>query len=263
MSGAQPPLHRMFHHYSEMPYSQRVLFTSTLLVFGSAYLFALTLIWLTYAGRAGENPMMLSYQDIVVAYSGSGASSTLESALSGPMRTMLPSDEREHIIAWLHNGSTQPEFDSTVKPIIEKRCLICHNGSNPHIPNLTSYDDVKKMTSQNTGTPVGELVRVSHIHLFGLTLVFFAMGLIFSHAYVRPVWLKCTVIALPYVAIVTDVSSWFLTKLYHPFAILVFAGGGLMAACFAFMWCVSMYQMWFSTPPRAVLDRSDDIPHLL
>ena len=48
-----------------------------------------------------------------------------------------------------------------------------------------------------TGANVFTLVRVSHIHLFGVTFIFFIVGLIFSHAYVRPVWLKCTVVALP------------------------------------------------------------------
>jgi len=261
MSG--PPLHRMFHHYSEMPYSQRVLFTSTLLVIAFGYLFALTLIMITYAGRAGGSPMMLTYQDIVVAYSGSGNASTLEAALSGPMRTMLPTDEREPIIGWLHRGAPRAEFASVVNPIIQKRCLICHNGSNPHIPNLTGFENVQKVTALNTGTPISQLVLVSHIHLFSLSMVFFVMGLMFSHAYVRPVWLKCTVIAAPYLAIVTDISSWYLTKLYHPFALMVIAGGALMAACFAFMWFVTMYQLWFSKPPKAVLDRSGDIPDLL
>lgn len=50
----QPPLHRMFHHYSEMPYSLRVLYTATLLVLGLGYMFALIYIYDTYAGRAGE-----------------------------------------------------------------------------------------------------------------------------------------------------------------------------------------------------------------
>ena len=90
MSG--PPLHRMFHHYSEMPYSQRVLFTATLLVLGLGYLFALIYIFDTYAGVAGDNPNMVSYQDIVTAYSGSGHASRLEVALGGPMRTMLAPD---------------------------------------------------------------------------------------------------------------------------------------------------------------------------
>jgi hypothetical protein len=252
----------MFHHFSEMPYSQRTLFTATLLVLAMGYLFALTLIFVTYAGRAGDSPYMLSYQDLVVAYSGSGQASRLESALSGPMRTMLPPDESEPIINWLHQGVTRAAFTSTVNPIIEKRCLICHDGSNPHIPNLTGYDNVKKVTEADTGTPVATLIRVSHIHLFGITMVFFVMGWMFSHAYVRPVWLKCFVIAMPFVATVSDISSWYFIKLFHPFAWVVMGGGALMAACFAFMWLVTMYQLWFSRPPRMVLERSGDIPNL-
>jgi hypothetical protein len=68
----------------------RVLFTCVLLILGLGYLFALLNIYFTYAGRAGGNPLMLSYEDIVVAYSGNGKGSVLESALSGPMSSMLP-----------------------------------------------------------------------------------------------------------------------------------------------------------------------------
>ena len=42
---------------------------------------------------------MLTYEDIVVAYSGSGKGSILEGALSGPMSGMLPPDERAMILS--------------------------------------------------------------------------------------------------------------------------------------------------------------------
>jgi hypothetical protein len=243
-----------------MPYSQRTLFTAALLVFGLGYLFALTLIFVTYAGRSGGNPWMLSYQDIVVAYSGSGEASRLESALSGPMRTMLPPDESAAIVSWIRGGATREPFATNVNPIIEKRCLMCHDGGNPHISNLTGYDNVKKVTELDTGTPITELIRVSHIHLFGITFIFFIMGWMFSHAYIRPVWLKCAIIAAPFIADVSDISSWYFIKLFHPFGWVVMGGGALMAACFAVMWTVTMYQLWFSKPPRMVLERFADVP---
>src|SRR4029453_6318946 len=81
------PLHRLYRHYSELPYSQRVLYTAALLVLGVGYLFAMINLFHTYAGRAGGNPLMLSYQDIVVAYSGSGKGSRLESALRGDRKS--------------------------------------------------------------------------------------------------------------------------------------------------------------------------------
>ena len=251
------PLHEGYRHYSELPYSQRFLYTATLLVLGLGYLFALIYLFHTYAGRAGGNPMMLSYEDLVVAYSGSGKGSRLESALRGPMATMLPRDESNALIGWIQTGSDRPKYEKDIKPILDKRCMACHDGSNPHLPTLAGYDNLKKVTEEDTGANVFTLVRVSHIHLFGLTFIFFIMGLMYSHAYVRPVWFKCTVISLPYAAIVMDVSSWYFTKLYHPFALVVMGGGALMGVCFAFMWVTTMYQMWFAATPTVILHRKD------
>jgi len=256
-------LHRLYRHFSELPYSQRVLYTATLLVLGMGYLFALTYLYHTYAGRAGGNPELLTYQDLVVAYSGSGKASRLESALRGPMSTMLPHDELNVVITWAQQGAAKAAYETDVKPILDKRCMTCHDGSNPHIPNLNGYDNLKKVTEQDTGADLFTLVRVSHIHLFGLTFIFFIVGLMYSHAYVRPVWFKCAVVATPFACITLDVSSWYFTKLYHPFALVVMLAGALMGLSFAFMWVTTMYQMWFSPTPSPVAQReSGDIPNV-
>jgi len=250
------PLHRHFLHYSELPYSQRVVYTAALLVLGLGYLFALLNVYFTYAGKAGGNPMMLTPADLIVAYSGSGKGSRLESALRGPMAGMLPADERGTVMAWAAEGGPRPDYDKTVAPVIEKRCLACHDGSNPHLPNLSGYDNLKKMTEKDTGAAIATLVRVSHIHLFGLTFIFFLVGSMFSHAYVRPVWFKCSVVALPFAAVMVDVSSWYLIKVFHPFVYVEILAGMVLAGCFAFMFLVSLYQMWFSTAPLAVQERA-------
>lgn len=260
MSDELPP-HRLFHHFSELPYSLRVLFTATLLILGMGYLFALLNVYYSYAGRAGGNPLMLSYEDIVVAYSGSGKGSILEGALSGPMASMLPPDERASLLTWVREGAPRPAYESEIKSILDKRCLSCHDGSNPHLQKLSDFDNVMKVTALDTGASIATLVRNSHIHLFGVTFIFFIVGLIFSHAYVRPIWFKCGLIALPFLMIACDVSSWYIIKVFHPFAIVEIAAGGLMAACFAVMWLVSMYQMWLSKPPAAIRHRmGGDIP---
>ena len=255
----QPPLHRLFHHYSELPYSLRVLYTATLITLGLGYLFALLNIYFTYAGRAGGNSWMLTQQDLVVAYAGSGTVSRLEGALRGPMSTMLPPDETRTIIVWIQSGADRAGYDKNVKTIFDNRCMTCHDGSNPHIPNLSGYDNIKKVTEADTGAKLSTLVRVSHIHMFGVPFIFFIVGLIFSHAYVRPVWLKCAVIALPFLSVMVDVSSWYMIKIYHPFAWVEILAGMLMAACFAFMALVALYQMWFGKLPKLVLERTGDI----
>jgi hypothetical protein len=261
LADIDPPLHRLYRHYSELPYSLRTLYTVTLLVLGLGYLFGLIYVFTNYAGRAGGNPWMLSYQDLVVAYAGSGKGSRLESALRGPMSTMLPHEELNAVVLWVQEGADRAKYDKEIKPTLEKRCMSCHDGSNPHLPNLSTYDNLKKVTERDTGANLSTLVRVSHIHLFGLTFIFFIMGTMFSHAYVRPVWFKCAIIALPFAAIMMDVSSWYFTKIFHPFAWIVMLAGGLMAFCFAVMWVTTMYQLWLSKPPEPVIRRlGGDIP---
>src|SRR4030095_17153669 len=105
------PLHRLYRHYWDLPYSLRVLYTGTLIVLGCVYVFALIYLFHTYAGRAGGNPMMLSYNDILTAYTGSGKGSRLESALRGPMSTLLPYDEADMLITWVHDGSDAPRYE--------------------------------------------------------------------------------------------------------------------------------------------------------
>jgi len=248
-------LHRHYLHYSELPSSLRMLYTAALLTLGMGYLFALIYLYHTYSGRDGEPG--LSYQDVVVAYSGSGKASRLESALRGPMASMLPADELGVLVKWAQEGADRERYERDIKQTIEQRCLTCHDGSNPHLSNLSNFEGIKKSTEMDTGTDIFTLVRVSHIHMFGITFIFFLMGLIFSHAYVRPVWLKSTIVALPFAANLLDVSSWYFTKVYHPFALVTMGAGAVMGMCFALMWLIAMYQIWFSKVPKAVVMRRE------
>jgi len=251
---SEVPLHRLYRHFSELPYSMRVLYTATLLMLGTAYLFALIYLFHTYSGKDGD-PRSLSYEDIVIAYSGSGKGSRLEAALRGAMSAMLPREELNAIVAWVEEGADRAGYEKTIRPTLDRRCMTCHDGSNPHLANLNGYDNVKKVTERDTGVGIFTLVRVSHIHFFGIAFVFFILGTIFSHAYVRPVWFKCAVVALPFVSLALDIGSWYFTKLYHPFAWVVMMSGAVMALSFTYMWVVSMYQLWFSPPPSAVTRR--------
>ena len=246
------PLHPGYLHFSQLPYSLRVVYTAALCILGLGYLFALVYLFHTFAGKDGD-PKSVSYQDMVITYSGSGKDSRLESALRGSMSVMLPKDELTVITSWVQKGADRAAYESQIRPLMDTRCMACHDGSNPHLVNLNGYDNIKKATEKDTGTPLFTLVRVSHIHLFGLTFIFFLVGTIFSHAYLRPVWLKLVVVGLPFLSIAVDIFSWYITKYYHPFAWVVMASGGVTGMCFGFMWVVSVWQMWFGRPPKQLL----------
>ena len=166
-----------------------MLYTSALVILGFGYLFALIYLFHAHAARDG-NPNMLSYEDIVLAYRGSGKGSRLEAALRGPMSSMLPGDEVAPFVRWVQEGAEREKYESEFKAVIEKRCASCHDGSNPHLVNLIGYDNLKKVTEKDTGTNIFTLVRVSHIHLFGFTFIFFSWAP-FSATLLRPVWFKC------------------------------------------------------------------------
>lgn len=240
-------------HFKFMPMGMRVLYSCTLLVLGMGYLFAMIHIFASHAGRDG-NPG-LSVNDLIIAYSGSQSDTRLEAALKGPMSKMLPAEEMHEIIAWVRRGADKKEFETGgIQKIIEKRCLICHSGKNPHIPNLSSFEGVGEVVQKDTGMDIFTLVRVSHIHLFGLTFIFFIVSSIFCHSYIRPLWLKCLIIAVPFFAIICDVMSWYLTKIYTPFAWVVLLSGAFMGFSFAIQFVISLYQMWLYKPAQSIID---------
>lgn len=235
---------------SAIPVSLKLTYTMTLLVLSVGYLFALVQTHDAHAMNDGKPSM--SVTDLVIAYSGGHAETRLEAAIKGPMFNMLHVEDRADIINWVRDGATVGLFEKSVRPIITEHCIACHGGDDPHIPNLTSYENLRSMVHLDTGMDFKTLVRISHIHLFGLIFIFYLSSTIFCRAYWKNVWIKRTIIVLPFAAILTDIFSWYLTKINESFAVVVFASGGVLAACFMTQSSTSIYQMWFSRSGREV-----------
>jgi len=226
--------HRLYRHFQELPISMRVLFTGACLVLGLGYLFAMLYIFAAHSAADGKPG--LSVDDIKITYSGSAETTQLESALQGPMSGMLPQKDLAAMLDWIRDGADKRSYTASIEAIVETNCLSCHDGSNPHLSNLDGFENIQEVVAVDTGADLFTLVRVSHIHLFGLTFIFFIMGFIFSHAYVRPVWLKSLVIIMPFLGVSVDVLGWYATKAYTPFAWVVLIAGALNGLSFAVMW---------------------------
>jgi hypothetical protein len=220
------------------------LFSAYLIVVAVGYLMALAQIQLTHGMADGK--WGLSVDDIVYSYYGNRADSVLESKLKGSMQVMAPEDERKQIINWVHKGADERSFhDTGIREIMDRRCVMCHNAeSDLPIPDFTKFENVAKRAEVDTGMTLSSLTRVSHIHLFGIAFIFMFVGVIFSLASGVPWLLKSIVIVMPYVFLLVDITSWWLTKRHPQFAWMVIVAGGAMALSFAFMWIVSMYEMW-------------------
>ena len=225
----------------------KVLFTGYLITVGIGYFFALIQILLTHGMADGK--FGLSIDDIVYSYYGNRSGTVLEQQLEGAMKQNAPEDERFQIIQWVRDGADEEAYkDDGIEKIIQTRCVMCHNKEASGLPNFNDFAQVKKLAAQDEGSSVGTLTRGSHIHLFGISFIFMFVGIIFSFSETTNVKFKCIAVGMPYLFLVTDILSWWLTKYYPVFAwLVVFAGMG-MGVSFIFMWVTSVMEMWLYKP---------------
>jgi len=239
-------------HFCWLPVTVRLFYTAALIVLGIGYVFAMLQIQSVHAGMDGKPG--ISIDDLIIAYNGSTDETRLESKLKGSMSAMLPEAEREEIFNWIKNGANKDEYESTVAPITENNCAACHDGATANLPDLLGFDKISAYTQTDSGMSLSTLIRVSHIHMFGILFIFFILGIIFFHAYVSPIWLKATILVTPFVAVILDIFSWYLTKVNPGFAWVIVISGGFMGLSFAAQWFISFYQMWFYKPSQKLID---------
>lgn len=232
--------------------SVKLLFTGYLVTIAAGYLMALVQILLTHGMADGK--LGLSLNDIVYSYYGDRSGSVLESKLNGSMKFNAPDQDRFTIIQWVRDGASEQEYNANIKPIIEKNCVTCHNESAGSLPDFTKFENLQKASESNQGATFQSLTRLSHIHLFGISFIFMFVGIIFSFSTGVPCCYKYPAIIMPYLFLLVDIASWWLTKINPHFAWLVIIAGFGLGLSFAFMWSVSMYQMWIK---GGILKQSD------
>jgi hypothetical protein len=244
MEGAYMPHYRRF---SDASVSEKILDSMFLLTIGLGYLFALAHTYFSHEGRDGKPG--LSVQDVKIAYYGEHQQTRLGAALNGSMSGNLEYPEQKTIIFnWIENGSDEATFNEKIAPILNENCIMCHSAeSDMGLPPLTSYSEVIKLTASDHGASIQSLVRVSHIHLFGIAFILFFVGRIFILCEM-PVLIKRITVAIPFIAILLDILSWFATKTFPGFAYVVVTAGGLMGVSLSIQILVSLYQMWFYKP---------------
>ena len=223
-----------------MPAPVKALFVGYLLVVGVGLCMAGLQIMLTHGMADGK--MGLSKNDIVYSYYGDRSGSKLASKLNGSMSDKAPVNVRQDIIQWAAEGAPEAKWEPHFKGVFAQHCIMCHSQI-PGIPDFTKYEEVKKAAASNQGASISGLTRVSHIHLFGISFIFFFIGLIFSFAVNVPKKLKFIAIIFPFCFLIVDIMSWWLTKLSPGFAWLTILGGIGYSLASSYMWVVSMYQM--------------------
>jgi hypothetical protein len=222
----------------------KALFTGYLLAIGLGLLTAGVQIMLTHGMADGK--FGLSVDDIIYSYHGNHDgpnASKLESKLFGSMKDNAPPEVRMALLKWANAGAPSSEWESNIKPKVEEYCGPCH-ANMPGLANITDKAVMDQMTKRDEGQSIATLTRVSHIHLFGISFIFFFVGWIFSHASGFSNWVKSILIISPFAFLIVDVASWWLTKLNPNFAWFVIIGGFTYSLAATVMIFSSLFQMW-------------------
>jgi hypothetical protein len=153
--------------------------------------------------------------------------------------------QKRQLVQWIRQGAGEADFVK-VQPILTQACAECHSASSgTGLPSLSSYTEIVRYTEVDLGQSMKSLVRVSHIHLFGMSFLFMFTSLIFVFSDI-PSSVRAILVAIPFLAIWLDIGSWWFTKHDPIFAYIVIGGGVLMGLSLAMQIGISLYDMWFA-----------------
>jgi hypothetical protein len=232
-----------YTRFKDISVSERILNTVFLLTIGLGYIAALANMYYTHQGLDGKAG--LSVEDVVISYHGSNNQTRLGTAIGGIMEPNLKyKSDKDVILQWIQNGAKEPEYNDKIASILNRDCVLCHTSTiNPSLPDLTHYATVSEVAHAG-GATIPRLVRVSHIHLFGIAFVLFFIGKIFLLCDIN-VYVKRVAVVIPFAAMLLDVVSWFITKSTPSFGYVVVYSGALMGLSMGLQILLSIYQMWF------------------
>ena len=242
-----PEGHIVPKRFYDRTISEKLLYTSFLLLVGLGYMMAMSYLYVTHEMNDGKPG--LSVADVAASYYGNRSGTRLEAAIRGPMAANISDEDRNVMVAWLKDGAEEEHYAKDIKPILEKTCLVCHvQSSNMNLPDFSTYAGIHKFAEVDTGMSMTSLLRLSHIHLFGISLLLFMIGSIFIQAEVN-VWFKRFLVVSPMLAVFVDVLSWFLTKWDSHYAVIVIVAGGILGMSMALQILISLYQIWTLKKP--------------
>ena len=245
-------------HYTlrTLPLAQRVLFTCYLLMIGLGYLAAiLFLYYVDVEPHATAGDGLISG----IADKYHGVPTRLETALRGPMADRATPEDKQKVFKWIKNGAKEETFATEAKPVIQANCVRCHNPTSgvkrPNgepLPSLETFQDIvdADLITIDTGLTFAQLARVSHIHLFGISILVFISGFIISMSE-TPMWFRVLLIATPYAAIFSDIGAWWLAKWEALFSWFVVIGGAAMGLALAIQILLAIWEMWLASSTQS------------
>lgn len=119
--------------------------------------------------------------------------------------------------------------------------IFTHAGaSTQHIKDYYRGNEDKMVFEK----PFKEMLGVTHVHFFGIPMIFFLLGVIFSITRVRD-GIKSFLYVITAISIVADLAMPYLIRYVSPaFAPAMFFTGGTQSLGFLILMIVPLYEMW-------------------
>ena len=147
---------------------------------------------------------------------------------------------------------SQPGNGDTTSPLVERHTGKDHSSPVPSGPDRGDlFADLEIAVEKNKVKPFYQqeqfvwVLKWTHIHLFGMSMIFIFVGAI-------TIWLdvssglRAWLVVLPFIGVLVDILAMWLKAFVSPaFFWLHVPGGGLFASVFAYVSLRAMWEMWF------------------
>lgn len=197
----------------------------------------------------------LSLTDVEAAYHGIQSPSRLRTALeSGHPETLAPAD-RQALLDWLAGNRVAEAYDDpdlgerAPAELIAASCVQCHSkkaqGKGAALP-LEYWEEIKKHAFARSldATPESIVEASAHAHAPSLSL--WSLGVLALLYFTRwPARLRAGIALVNGVALLLDLSSWFLARDSAAFVYGIAIGGGAWAASLALSLALVLAELWF------------------
>jgi len=225
---------------NEADISIKILLTLFLMLLCASFVVSGFLVNHTY--KASDSQAFFpSKEELLRHYQGS----TMENAVYGGMAKYLPTEfERKIIMKWLQKGGQRTGFYENIQPLLARRCISCHGSGATSAKgiSLLIYSQVQPY-STNIGPSFKDMIRSTHIHLAGIGLLFFALGVLVSLIGFSRLF-RIIAITVPFSALFTDAASLWLMRIWPGAVFLALAAGAMLYLSAGFSIIVVLCDLW-------------------
>lgn len=221
--------------------SERVFATIVLLTMGLGLLLSATYLY-TSQVKPHEAMGHGLVEGVAHNYHGIRTDSRLLHVLQGSMAPVIDATQYAAFERWVGSGSTLEGYGSTVEPIVRDNCLSCHDVDGDP-PLLNSFEAIEPLALGDMGVNVQSLARTTHVHLIAIPILLFVLGTFFVRTRYKE-GTKAVLVCIPFLAVVLDIATWWLTKQDERAASGVVLAGALMWSSTLVLWVLTIWDVW-------------------